>query len=106
MSLASHIDTFRGDLSDLVAYLEFGDGASLPLWPGREFVARVLRSSGGRAVLSLAGTELEVAAEAALVPGATVRLRVEAVGEGRVALRLLRDEPPPPPPPGGLDVTV
>jgi hypothetical protein len=92
-------------LSDLVAYLEFGEGGSLPLWPGREVVARVLRVQGGRAVLALAGSELEVAAEARLVPGATVRLRVERLDDARVALRVVGDEPPPPAA-GGLDLTV
>jgi hypothetical protein len=89
MSLESDIDTFRGDLSDFVGYLDREDGPPLKLWPGREVVARVVRTGAGRATLALAGVEIDVAAEARLAPGATVRLRVDAVGEGRIALRLV-----------------
>jgi hypothetical protein len=80
-------------LSDLIGFLDRDDGSSLPLWPGREVVARVVRVSGGRAVLSLAGAEIEVAAEARLVAGATVRLRVERVAETRIALRVVGEQP-------------
>jgi hypothetical protein len=88
-------------LSDYVGYLDRDDGSSLRLWPGRVVVARVVRVIGTRAVLALAGIELEVAAEARLVAGATVRLRVEQVAEGRIALRLVQDEPGPA---GGVDI--
>jgi hypothetical protein len=100
MSLESDIDTFRGDLSDFVGYLDREDGQPLKLWPGREVVARVVRTGAGRATLALAGVEIDVAAEARLAPGATVRLRVDAVGEGRIALRLVGAEDRPS---GGVD---
>ncbi len=80
-------------MSDLIGFLDRDDGSSLRLWPGREVVARVVRVGAGRAVLSLAGAEIEVAAEARLVPGATVRLRVERVAEARIALRVIGEEP-------------
>ncbi len=79
-------------MSDLIGFLDRDDGSSLRLWPGREVVARVVRVSGGRAVLSLAGAEIEVAVEARLAPGATVRLRVERVAETRIALRVIHQE--------------
>jgi hypothetical protein len=103
MSLESHIDTFFGDLSDFVGYLDRDDGSSLRLWPGRVVVARVVRVGAGRAVLSLAGVELEVAAQARLSPNATVKLRVDAVGEGRIALRVVDEDAPPP---AGVDLRV
>lgn len=87
-------------MSDFVGYLDREDGPPLKLWPGREVVARVVRTAGGRATLALAGVEIDVAAEARLVPGATVRLRVDAVGEGRIALRMVGNEDRPS---GGVD---
>ena len=64
-------------------------GGALRLSPGRTFVARVVRSGGGRAILSLAGAEVEVRAEAALAPGTTVRLEVASTDAGTLTLRLL-----------------
>jgi hypothetical protein len=78
------------------AWLVIDDDTALRLRPGRTFVARVVRSGGGRAVLALAGSLLEVAAAAPLAPGTTVRLEVTAVESGRVALRLLPGEAPTP----------
>ena len=64
-------------------------GATLRLSPGRTFVARVVRSGGGRATMSLAGAEIEVRAEAPLAPGSTVRLEVASTDAGTLTLRLL-----------------
>ena len=95
------------------AWLVIGEETALQLRPGRTFVARVVGSGGGRAVLSLAGSLLEVATTAPLAPGATVRLRVTTVDAGRVALQLVPgdegpDEPdatgrPAPGEGGGID---
>ena len=63
---------------------------ALRLTPGRRFVARVVHAVPGRAVVSLAGHELEVELVQGLrvVPGQTVALLVEGVEGGRVRLRV------------------
>jgi hypothetical protein len=76
-------------MSSSTPHLELVGGPSLALRPGRRFVARVVTAGDGRAVLALAGSRLEVRTGAALAPGATVRLEVAAVGDARVALRLV-----------------
>jgi hypothetical protein len=65
-------------------------GVSLPVWPGRRLVARVVRVDGARAVVNLAGEDLEVAVapHVRLRPHDTVGLVVEQVAEDRLALRL------------------
>ncbi len=92
------------------AWLLIGEDTALGLRPGRTFVARVVRAAEGRAVLSLAGSLVEVAAAAPLAAGARVRLEVTAVEEGRVALRLLPLDAPAgpdvPPPEGRVDRRV
>ena len=60
----------------------------LHLRAGRRLRARVVRAAGGRAVVAVAGVELEVATAADLRQGATVTLVVTAVVDGRIALRL------------------
>jgi hypothetical protein len=72
--------------------LVLGGGAVvLPLWPGRTFVAEVLRVGEGGAVVSLAGCELGVR----LAPGVHVSsgrvVTLEAVDcdDGRIVLRLI-----------------
>jgi hypothetical protein len=71
--------------------LVLGGGAVvLPLWPGRTFVATVLRSGGGGAVVQLAGCELGVrlADGVQVTPGSVVTLEAVATGDDRVHLRL------------------
>jgi hypothetical protein len=71
--------------------LVLGGGAVvLPLWPGRTFVATVLRAGHGGAVVQLAGCELGVRlAEGVVVtPGAVVTLEAVDAGDDRVHLRL------------------
>jgi len=63
----------------------------LPLWPGRTFVASVLRVGNGGAVVSLAGCELGVrlADGVQVTPGAVVTLEAVDAGNDRVHLRLV-----------------
>ena len=71
--------------------LVLGGGAVvLPLWPGRTFVASVLRVGDGGAVVSLAGCELGVrlADGVRVTPGAVVTLEAVDAGNDRVHLRL------------------
>jgi hypothetical protein len=71
--------------------LVLGGGAVvLPLWPGRTFVASVLRVGNGGAVVSLAGCELGVrlAEGVHVTPGAVVTLEAVDAGDHRVHLRL------------------
>jgi hypothetical protein len=70
-----------------------GGEVVLPLWPGRTFVATVLRVTGeGGAVVSLAGCELGVrlAGGAEVAPGQDVTLEATDGDDGRVVLRLVR----------------
>lgn len=87
--------------ADVIGYLDTGDGPPLLLRPGRRLAARVVRVEGERATVAVAGALLDVVATARLEPGATVRLVVHAVVDGRIALRLDDDAPPAT---GGLDV--
>ncbi len=71
--------------------LVLGGGAVvLPLWPGRTFVATVLRAGNGGAVVQLAGCELGVrlAEGVEVTPGAVVTLEAVDAGGDRVHLRL------------------
>jgi hypothetical protein len=71
--------------------LVLGGGAVvLPLWPGRTFVATVLRAGAGGAVVQLAGCELGVrlADGVHVTPGSVVTLEAVASGDERVHLRL------------------
>jgi len=77
------------DLSDAI-YLQTAAGA-LQLRPGRSVVARVVRVDGDRVRLAIAGGEIDVRASARLAPGAVVRLTAEALGDGRIALRIAGD---------------
>jgi hypothetical protein len=71
--------------------LVLGGGAVvLPLWPGRTFVATVLRVGAGGAVVQLAGCELGVrlADGVHVTPGSVVTLEAVAAGDDQVHLRL------------------
>jgi hypothetical protein len=71
--------------------LVLGGGAVvLPLWPGRTFVATVLRVGAGGAVVALAGCELGVrlADGVRVAPGQVVTLEAVSGGGGPVQLRL------------------
>jgi hypothetical protein len=71
--------------------LVLGGGAVvLPLWPGRTFVATVLRVGPGGAVVALAGCELGVrlADGVRVAPGQVVTLEAVPGGGGPVQLRL------------------
>jgi hypothetical protein len=71
--------------------LVLGGGAVvLPLWPGRTFVATVLRVGAGGAVVQLAGCELGVrlADGVHVTPGSVVTLEAVAAGDDQVLLRL------------------
>lgn len=71
--------------------LVLGGGAVvLPLWPGRTFVATVLRAGAGGAVVQLAGCELGVrlADGVHVTPGSVVTLEAVAAGDDGVHLRL------------------
>ncbi len=76
-------------MSDLAGILVNGGGGELRLLPGRRLRARVVAVDGGRAVLAVAGVEVTAATDAPLAVGATVTLVVDAISEGRIALRLL-----------------
>jgi hypothetical protein len=67
-----------------------GGAVVLPLWPGRTFVATVLRTGAGGAVVRLAGCELGVrlADGVQVTPGSVVTLEAVAAGDDRVQLRL------------------
>jgi hypothetical protein len=67
-----------------------GGSVVLPLWPGRTFVASVLRVGNGGAVVSLAGCELGVRLGDGVhvTPGAVVTLEAVDAGNDRVHLRL------------------
>jgi hypothetical protein len=72
--------------------LVLGGGAVvLPVWPGRTFVAQVLRTGNGGAVVSLAGCELGVrlAGGASVSPGQRVTLEAVDGSDGQVVLRLV-----------------
>jgi hypothetical protein len=72
--------------------LVLGGGAVvLPLWPGRTFVAEVLRVGNGGAVVSLAGCELGVrlADGVRVSPGRVVTLEAVDRDDGRIVLRLI-----------------
>jgi hypothetical protein len=71
--------------------LVLGGGAVvLPLWPGRTFVATVLRVGPGGAVVSLAGCELGVrlADGVRVAQGQVVTLEAVESRHGPVQLRL------------------
>jgi hypothetical protein len=71
--------------------LVLGGGAVvLPLWPGRTFVATVLRVGPGGAVVSLAGCELGVrlADGVVVAQGQVVTLEAVESQNGPVQLRL------------------
>ncbi|MEO9176881.1 MAG: hypothetical protein ABI317_15315 [Gaiellales bacterium] len=71
--------------------LVLGGGAVvLPLWPGRTFVATVLRVGPGGAVVALAGCELGVrlADGVRVAQGQVVTLEAVSAGDGPVQLRL------------------
>jgi hypothetical protein len=83
-------DTARVAPRNANALVLGGGAVVLPLWPGRTFVATVLRAGGGGAVVQLAGCELGVRlAEGVVVtPGAVVTLEAVDAGGDRVHLRL------------------
>ncbi len=71
--------------------LVLGGGAVvLPLWPGRTFVATVLRGNAEGAVVQLAGCELGVrlAHGVRVTPGSVVTLEAVEAGDDRIHLRL------------------
>ena len=71
--------------------LVLGGGAVvLPLWPGRTFVATVLRTGPGGAVVALAGCELGVrlADGVSVTVGQVVTLEAVESSDGPVRLRL------------------
>jgi hypothetical protein len=71
--------------------LVLGGGAVvLPLWPGRTFVATVLRVGAGGAVVALAGCELGVRLADGVAVGVGQVVTLEAVegSSGPVRLRL------------------
>jgi hypothetical protein len=71
--------------------LVLGGGAViLPLWPGRTFVATVLRVGPGGAVVALAGCELGVrlAEGVAVTIGQVVTLEAVESSSGPIRLRL------------------
>jgi hypothetical protein len=86
---------FRADTGRVSSHkpnaLVLGGGAVvLPLWPGRTFVATVLRVGNGGAVVALAGCELGVRLgdDVHVTPGAVVTLEAVDAGNERVHLRL------------------
>jgi hypothetical protein len=87
---ASAADTPRVSARTPNALVLGGGAVVLPLWPGRTFVATVLRAGAGGAVVQLAGCELGVrlADGVRVTPGSVVTLEAVATGDDRVHLRL------------------
>jgi hypothetical protein len=85
-------DTARVPARKTPSSLVLGGGAVvLPLWPGRTFVAEVLRVGPGGAVVALAGCELGVrlADGVHVSPGRVVTLQAVDGDGGRIVLRLV-----------------
>jgi hypothetical protein len=91
-SATARADTARVATRKPANALVLGGGAVvLPLWPGRTFVAQVLRTGNGGAVVALAGCELGVrlAGGATVSPGQRVTLEAIDGSDGTVVLRLV-----------------
>jgi hypothetical protein len=91
LQLAARLaDTARVTRRNANALVLGGGAVVLPLWPGRTFVATVLRAGAGGAVVQLAGCELGVrlADGVQVTPGSVVTLEAVAAGDDRVHLRL------------------
>lgn len=76
------------------------------LSPGAVLAARVLERSGARGMLALAGGRLPAALPDNLLPGDSVRLRVEEVGTERILLRVVEPQPQPQAAPAPVPVVV
>lgn len=76
------------------------------LTPGAVLAARVLERSGARGMLALAGGRLPAALPDNLLPGDSVRLRVEEVGTERILLRVVEAQPQPQAAPAPVPVVV